>query len=181
MSISQYMAGQLSTGRFVTGALCATVFLVAGCTGDEPLASPSSPASNSILASVVNTPVVGTEVRFEECLGEEIRVEYREQLVEHESVDAQGRTHIHMNINDKGSTAVGLTSGATYRQVGTTRENDLIIDPASLPRVFSFVNVLDLIGRGTGTNLTIHEVFHLTINASGVITADRETVRITCN
>jgi len=181
MSISQFAAGRPSTGGLAAGALCATVFLFAGCTGTESPASPRPAVPDGIQASVVKTPVVGTEVRFEECLGEEIRVEYREQLVEHESVDAQGRTHIHMNINDKGSTAVGLTSGTTYRQVGTSRENDLIVDPASLPKVFSFVNVLDLIGRGTATNLTIHEVFHLTLNASGVITADRETVRITCD
>ena len=138
MPISRFIPGQPSTRLLAAGALCATVFLVAGCAGDESPAGPESAAPDGILATVVKTPVVGTEIRFEDCLGEEIRVDYREQLVEHESVDAQGRIHIHTNINDRGSSAVGLTSGTTYRQVGTSRENDLIIEGASLPKVFSF-------------------------------------------
>lgn len=178
MLISGLLPRQRST-RLVAGALSATVFLFAGCTGDESPAGPESAGPDGIFASVVNTPVVGTEVRFEECLGEEIRVDYREQLVEHELVDAQGRLHIHTIINDKGSTAVGLTSGTTYHQVGATKENDIIIvEP--LPRVASFVNVLNLIGQGSARDLAIYESFHLTINATGVVTVDRETQRITC-
>lgn len=85
-------------------------------------------------------PIEGREVRFEEC----------------ESVDAQGRLYIHTIINDKGSTAVGQTSGTTYHQVGATKDNDIAI-VESLPRVVSFVNVLDLIGHGSAPNLAISE------------------------
>ena len=48
------------------------------------------------------------------------------------------------------------------------------------PIVASFGNALNLIGQGTAPNLTIHETFHLTINASGVTTVERETQRIEC-
>jgi hypothetical protein len=93
-------------------------------------------------------------------------------------LDAQGRLHIHTNINDKGSTAVGLTSGTTYHEVGTTREN--VTEVESLPTTVSFVNVLEFIGQGSAPNLAIQERFHLTVNASGVVTVERETERITC-
>jgi hypothetical protein len=179
MPVTKLVPHERSTRCLVAAALSATVFLFAGCAGDESLASPESAGPDGILTSVVKTPVVGTEVRFEECLGEEIRVNFREQLVEHESVDAQGRLHIHTIINDKGSTAVGLTSGTTYHQVGATKDNDILVVD-SQPRIVSFVNVLNLIGHGFAPNLLIHESFHLTLDATGGVTVERETERITC-
>ena len=98
--------------------------------------------------------------------------------MEHQSVDAQGKTHVFSAINDKGTTAVGLTSGDRYQQVGATRDMDKIIE--SFPVTVSFVNVLNLIGEGSATNLKLYEAFHLTINASGVVTVERETQRIEC-
>jgi hypothetical protein len=179
MPATQLVPHQRSTRCFVAAALSATIFLFAGCAGDDSPASPESAGPDGILASVVITPVVGTEVRFEECLGEEIQVNFREQLVEHESVDAQGRLHIHTVINDKGSTAVGLTSGTTYHQVGATKDSDILVVDLQ-PRVVSFVNVLNLIGQGTGPNLLIYESFHLTLDATGVLKVERETERIAC-
>jgi hypothetical protein len=179
MPISGFVPRQRSTRRLVAGAFSATVFLVAGCTNDESPASPQSVDAGGNLPSNVKTPVEGTQVLFYECLGEEIRLEFREQLIEHESLDAQGRLHIHTNINDKGSTAVGLTSGTTYHQVGATKDNDILVVD-SQPRIVSFVNVLNLIGHGFAPNLLIHESFHLTLDATGGVTVERETERITC-
>lgn len=96
----------------------------------------------------------------------------------HESVDARGGIHFHSVINDKGTTAVGLSSGITWHQVGATKETENIRGEA--PIAVSFVNVLNLISNGSAPNLRIHELFHITINANGVVTALVDRSRIEC-
>lgn len=162
----------------VVGALSACVILLTGCTGDGSAAAPTPAASDEMLPTVVKTPIEETIIQFEECAGEVVEFHLREQVVVHESVDAQGKIHFHVIVNDKGTTAVGLTSGATFHQVGATRETDKVV--GSLPANISYVNVLDLIGEGSVPDIRIHETFHLTINAQGVVTVERETQRITC-
>ena len=102
----------------------------------------------------------------------------REQLVVHESVDARGGIHFHFVINDKGSTAVGLSSGTTWHQVGATRQTENIRGDA--PITVSFVNAFNLISNGSAPNLLIHQLFHITINANGVVTALVDRSRIEC-
>jgi hypothetical protein len=164
--------------RLVGSAFSACVILLAGWTGDGSpnVTAPATP--NEIDGTVVKTPIEETVTQFEACAGEVVEFHLREQVVFHESVDAQGKVHIHVIVNDKGTTAVGLTSGATFHQVGATLETDKFV--ASLPTTISFVNVLHLIGEGSVPDVRIHETFHLTINAKGVVTVERPTLRTTC-
>ena len=87
-------------------------------------------------------------------------------------------TYMLFIVNDKGTTGTGLLTGTQYRQIGATRENDLVVEDA--PVVVSFANILNLVGQGQAPNLLIHETFHLTINANGVTTVEREIERIEC-
>jgi hypothetical protein len=150
--------------------------LPGGCGRDAGPTDPATRPGASIGA--VKAPVELTDTAFIPCSGESVELQIREQVVTHESVDAQNRIHLHFVVNDKGTTGVGLTSGTRYRQVGATKENDLIVD--DLPRVVSVGNVLDLIGQGSAPNLTLHETFHLTITAAGATTVEREAQRTTC-
>jgi hypothetical protein len=127
---------------------------------------------------VVKTPIEETFTAFDSCAGELLEFHIREQLVVHERVDASGGIHFHLVINDKGSTAVGLSSGVTWHQVGATRETDNIRGEA--PVAVSFVNVFNLISNGSAPNLLIHQLFHITINANGVVTALVDRSRIEC-
>ncbi len=164
--------------RLVGGALSACFIVLAGCSGDGFPAAPTPATSDEILYTVVKTPIEETIIQFEACAGEVVEFHLREQVVVHESVDAQGKIHFHVIVNDKGTTAIGLTSGATFHQVGATIETDKIV--GSLPAIISFVNVLDLIGEGSVPDVRIHETFHLTINPRGVVTVERATQRVTC-
>ena len=157
----------------VAGALSACVILLGGCGGDGSPAAPTPSAPDEIRATVVKIPIEETIIQFEACAGEVVEFHLREQLVSHLSFDAQGQVHFHSIVNDKGTTAVGLTSGATFHQVGATRETDKFV--GSLPAIISFVNVLHLIGEGSVPDIRIHETFHLTISARGVVTVERET------
>ena len=138
-------------------------------------------AASGLRPSVVKAPVELIDTAFVPCAGENgesVELDIREQIVTHESADSQGRTHVHFIVNDKGTTGTGLTTGVRYRQVGATRENDLIVDDA--PVVVSFANILNLVGQGQAPSLLVHETFHLTINANGVTTVEREIQRVEC-
>ena len=147
---------------------------------DTP-AGPSAGPPGGLLATASKAPIELIDTAFVPCAGEageEVELQSREQVVTHESADAQGRIHVHFVVNDKGTTGVGLTSGTSYHQVGATRENDQVVGAS--PVDVSFGNVLNLVAQGSAPNLSIHETFHLTINAAGVTTVERETQRIEC-
>lgn len=163
-------------------ALCAFASALGGCGSDGAVVAPDAPgAPGGLLAAVVKAPIELIDTTFVPCVGEageEVELDVREQVVTRESVDAQGRTHVLFIVNDKGTTGTGLTTGARYRTVGATRENDLIVEDA--PVVVSFANILNLVGQGQAPSLLVHETFHLTINTNGVTTVERETQRIEC-
>jgi hypothetical protein len=162
--------------------LTVSAVLVAACdqaTGpDESDVTGAAQVGAPSASVVVKTPIEETFTAFNDCAGELLEFHIREQLVVHETVDASGGIHFHFVINDKGSTAVGLSSGVTWHQVGATRETDNIRGEA--PITVTFVNVFNLISNGSAPNLLIHELFHITINANGVVTALLERSRIEC-
>jgi hypothetical protein len=164
-----------------SGALGLCLILLYGCGGEGVTGSPDAAPSSGLRLSGVKAPLELIDTAFVPCAGddgESVELDIREQIVTHESTDSQGRTHVHFIVNDKGTTGTGLTTGARYHQVGATRENDLIVEDA--PVVVSFANVLNLVGQGQAPNLLIHETFHLTINANGVTTVEREIQRVEC-
>lgn len=138
---------------------------------DEPQVGPPS-------ALIIKTPIELTFTVFDACAGEDLEFHLREQLVIAERVDARGGIHLHFVINDKGTTAVGQTSGITWHQVGATRDAQNF--RGSAPVAVSFVNILNLIGNGSAPNLRIHEVFHVTVNANGTMTSLVDRSRIEC-
>ena len=147
-------------------------------------ASPTEAASGSDQMgapelSVVITPIEETVVFNEpNCAGESLELHIRQQRVVHQTVDPNGRTHIHTVINDKGTTALGLTSGLTYHQTGATVETDNF--SATAPQMLTRVDVLNLISNGSAPNLLIEALFHVTINANGVEVVFISVTAITC-
>ena len=113
-------------------AVCGCLFLLGSCSGDGT--APSAGAQGGLAAAVEKAPVELIDTAFVPCAGvggESVELRIREQVVTHETADAQGRTHFHFIVNDKGTTGVGLSSGTRYRQVGATRENDLLVGDCS--------------------------------------------------
>jgi hypothetical protein len=177
MPIAELLRRRFNTPLLFVGALGACVFLLAACTGDGSPAAPEAAAPGELSASVVKIPLEGTDTLFLPCVGD-VELQFREQIVVHESVDAQGKIHFHIIINDKGTTAVSLTTGASYHLVGAQRETNKFVE--SSPVMISFGNIFNLIGQGSAPDLILHETFHLTVNATGVVTVERETQRIEC-
>jgi len=150
------------------------VLVAAACDQNRPM----EPLTQPLSAVVSKTPIEATFTESDPCFGELIQVSIRQQLIVHESVDATGGTHFHFVVNDKGSTATGLTTGATWRQVGATRVGENIRGTA--PLAATVVNVLNFIGTGATPNLLIHQVIHLTVNAQGVLTAEVDRSTVAC-
>ena len=57
--------------------------------------------------------------------------------------------------------------GATYYVTGETQETF----HSKVGVQDTYVNHFKILGEGTGNNLLIHESFHITVNAKGVVTA----------
>jgi hypothetical protein len=112
----------------------------------------------------------------EEACGEAIHLNGT-LLAEFSSTESSGgNIEVGFHFNPQGITGVGLTSGATYHATGetlgtTTIRADSISD--------TFVNSFKIIGEGSAQNFLETDVFHLTMNANGVVTAivDRSTIR----
>jgi hypothetical protein len=100
MPISELLRRRFNTPLLFVGALGACVFLLAACTGDGSPAAPEAAAPGELSASVVKIPLELSDTLFLPCVGE-VELQVREQIVVHESVDAQGKIHFHIIINDK--------------------------------------------------------------------------------
>jgi hypothetical protein len=79
----------------------------------------------------------------------------------------------------QGLTGTGLTTGDKYQGTGVTESHFKVPFNASA-NTFTFVNNFRIIGQGPGNNLLIHEDFHVTINANGMITASFDHVSAQC-
>lgn len=162
-------------------SLAVTALVAMACdqaTGPAEPAMADASQGGPLSAVVVKTPIELTFIEFVACAGEDLEFHLREQVIVSEKVDARGGVHLHFVINDKGTTAVGQTSGITWHQVGATRDAQNF--RGSAPVAVSFVNVLNLIGRGSAPDLRIHELFHVTVNANGTVTTFVDRSRTEC-
>lgn len=89
-----------------------------------------------------------------------------------------GNVEVGFHFNPQGVTGVGLTSGATYHATGETLGTTTI--RAGGGTSDSFVNNFKIIGEGKAQNFLETDVFHVTVNANGVVTATVDKSMIRC-
>jgi hypothetical protein len=84
-----------------------------------------------------------------------------------------------IHLNPQGLSGVGLDTGDRYHGTGVTQDhfngslqNGLYTE--------TFVNNMRIVGQGSGNNFTVHESFHITINANGEVSSFRENVNADC-
>jgi hypothetical protein len=83
------------------------------------------------------------------------------------------------HFNPQGITGTSETTGAKYQATGVTKDT---YGGSFINEQYreTFINRFDFIGQGSAPNLTIHETFHITINANGTITTTFDKLTGSC-
>ena len=156
--------------------------LLASCrAGDGPAAPANDVAAPNALVTHFRDRIFFTNdlVVADECTGEDVLLHLRQMFAIHE-VDQVGKAfHGHLTFLDRGTTGVGLTSGAIYRQTGAEKQ-DIVLRARDPHVVNSVVVGLNLVGQGRVPNLTVHQTFHVTITPAGVASVTLEKIRQHC-
>jgi hypothetical protein len=172
--------------------------VLAACSTDLPIA-PSSVVAPVALATTtgvadaaVGTAAAVTETstfsfplpqpfqRFVPCAaggsGELVDLSGTLHLVMHTTVDGRGGFHSRLLVHPQGVTGVGLTTGDRYQGTGGTQTQL----NGTVGKENTFVDNFRLIGHGPGNNLLLHQTVHMTVNASGEVTANLSNISLDC-
>jgi hypothetical protein len=90
--------------------------------------------------------------------------------------DDNGGFHLKRHWNPQGVSGVGRETGDLYQGTGVTQFQR----NATVGEEYTFVNVLNIIGQGSGNNSLLHETEHWTINANGELTTWVENYSSEC-
>jgi hypothetical protein len=106
-----------------------------------------------------------------------------------EWVDLSGTLHVlfHTTVHDsafhtkahyqpQGVTGIGRITGDKYQATGVTQDNY----NGNVGTQHTFVNNFRIIGQGSGNNLLVHQLVHMTVNANGEVTASVDNLSVEC-
>jgi len=159
-----------------------------GACSETPV-SPDNPTPHVVggpnlaaVVSTINDVAVVDITAFVPCAnggaGEVVEAVGRLHQLTTSVVNPTGSVTVKTHSQPQGLTGVGLTTGDKYQATGVTQETDVFVAP--FPFIATFTNNFRFIGSGPNNNLLIHEEFHLTINANGVLTASADHLRVEC-
>ena len=85
------------------------------------------------------------------------------------------------HVNPEGISGIGQVSGDKYQATGVTQEN-FNASETRKGRLLeeTFVANFRIIGQGTGNNLLVQEMIHVTVKANGKVTADVSKFSFDC-
>lgn len=127
---------------------------------------------------LVNTVIDYSDVVPIPCAGENVFISGRLHLLIIEQYDANGGIHYKFHGQPQGMTGIGLVSGNTWHATGLTQGHTNV--HSGLPFEDTYVNNYRIIGSGPGNNFLVHEVFHITVNANGDVTANVVNASVEC-
>jgi len=148
----------------IIGVLTALSLALAGIARVEP-------AGGAVLQNIT-LPL--SSIRSQDCTGELVQFGGELHLVA--LLENAGTVAGHLNY--QGVTATGLTSGTIYR--ATSVDNFRIDLGGSSPQDVTSTRNIHLVGPGSGDNLLVQIVTHLTVNANGEVTASVEKALSVC-
>ena len=94
------------------------------------------------------------------------------------TISETGNVTLRSLAQPQGISGTGAITGDKYQATGGTQQTYVSNGP--LPLSDTYVNNLRIIGSGAENNILIHETFHLTINAGGVVTANVDKLSAEC-
>lgn len=164
-------------------AFLGSVALLTGCGSDsvapDPIASPEPELRAGQFTENSTIPLV--DVIFVPCAadgaGEFVQLAGSLHTVVHLTISNSGHFTFKQQFQPQGARGVGGTTGDIYRATGKTQEVDHV---GQVGESFTFVNNFRMIGAGQTVNFTVHETFHVTVNANGTTTVFVDHVKGEC-
>jgi hypothetical protein len=163
-----------------SSVLACTALLVACQSSDAPTA----PAAAGLApeAEVIHTRqrirIVEDAVIENPCSGEDIAFHFDQLMVAHDLEIVGKAVHFQLTQHDRGSTGVGLTTGARYRQVGVQHSTAKFSTKINTVQTFTLTG--GVIGEGNAADFHAHETFHLTVTADGTVRVEFDRFRFVC-
>lgn len=127
---------------------------------------------------LVNTVIVFSQPVFIPCVPEDVLIQGNLHILVTQTVNQNGSVHYKFHYQPQGVTGIGSVTGTVYHATGVTQGHTNI--NSGLPYVDTYVNNFRIIGQGPGANYLVHNVFHVTVNANGEVTAFVDITSVDC-
>lgn len=164
--------------KYAPAMFVAAVLLAACAETDIPMAPSDTRAMNATTHNRQRETVIDDVVVTNQCNGEDVQLHIDQLFILHE-VTVEGKFfHGHITFLDRGTRGVGLTTGATYHQVGA--EQDFLHLKGEVGAQERFHNTINLISQGTTPNVVLVEVFHIMISPSGAVKLEFDKIKQVC-
>lgn len=169
--------------RFVPGLIAIVCCTLGACQGDATspdAATAEMHPSFSASALTQSTKFPLDLLVFIPCanggLGEDVALSGNLHDLFHVTTDGHGGFHIKTHDNPQGIIGVGSLTGLKYQGTGVT-ESQVNLNAGQHE---TDINNFRMIGQGPGNNFMVHDNFHVSINANGVVTSFHDHFTITC-
>ena len=123
-------------------------------------------------SAATSTTIPLQAIRSNECNGEQVELSGVIHLVSQTQPDGSVLGH----FNYQHVTGIGLSSGIQYRASAV----DQVRLEAPFPSSIQSVRHFRLLAQGTGDNVLVDAIFHITVNANGEVTAEIEELTTRC-
>jgi hypothetical protein len=168
----------MNNTAIVVFAIVAALALFGAAMVTIPLQQQQAYAQAETVTSRERFPV--NDQFFVECAaggeGEVVQWTGEIQAVFHVTFDSAGGVHLKIHGNAQGLSGTGLTTGDKYQVTGAS---DLATN-VKVGAETTIVNNFHIIGPGKGNNFLLQELFHVTVNPDGTVTAFVDNLREEC-
>ena len=159
-----------TTLRRSCALLCASLFIAFAVSG-----APAYGQATTV-TTTETVPITGTLTN--PCSGDLVTFQGSAVVTNHVTTDANGGFHLRTHVNYQNVTGTGAPSGLNYR-VGTT-SNETTNDPDGPQAEMTVIQSVKLISQGPDQNYFMRFVYHIAINANGVVTTTVNETSIEC-
>jgi hypothetical protein len=109
--------------------------------------------------------------------GELVQLSGSLHILFHLTISSSGIVSYKDHFQPQGVSGAGLTTGAGYHGTGVTQDKNHF---GLVGQTVSFIDNFRIIGQGSGNNFSLHENFHVTVNANGTLTTFVDNISATC-
>jgi len=109
-------------------------------------------------------------------LGEDVELTGYLHDLFHITSDGNGGFHVKTHDDPQGISGVGSITGVKYQGTGVTQSHFNL----NVGEQETDINNFRIIGQGPGNNFLVHDDFHVSINANGVVTSFHDHFTVDC-